>query len=365
MNGPPLRVGLIGCGNISDIYITNAAGLGGYRIVACADLDPERARLKAEKHAIARAGSPDDLFADPEIDLILNLTPPAAHAAIGLAALEAGKHLYSEKPLAVELADARRLLDIARRNGKLVGCAPDTFLGAGYRTCRRLLEAGEIGTPVAAVGFMMCRGPESWHPDPAFFYKRGAGPLFDMGPYYLTALVSLFGPMRRVVSLARATFPEREILSEPRRGTHIRVETPTHISASIEFESGPVATLVMSFDVWTHTLPFLEIYGSEGTLTAPDPNTFDGPVRLRARDGAEARALPLDPGHHDNARGLGLRDMAAALAEHRAPLASGQLALHVLEAMHAVLHAGATGGAVTIDSTVVGPTPAASALAAS
>ena len=351
MTAQPLRVGLIGCGNISDIYITNAASLGGYRVVACADLDPERARLKAEKHAIARAGSPDDLFADPGIDLILNLTPPAAHAAISLAALEAGKHLYSEKPLAIELADARRMLDLAHRTGRLVGCAPDTFLGAGYQTCRRLLEAGEIGTPVAAVGFMMCRGPESWHPDPAFFYKHGAGPLFDMGPFYLTALVSLFGHIRRVTASARVSFPEREITSEPRRGQRIRVETPTHISAALEFASGPVATLIMSFDVWTHTLPFLEIYASEGTLTAPDPNTFDGPVRLRVRDAPESREVPLDPGHHDNARGLGLRDMAAAIAEHRAPRASGEQALHVLEAMHAVLRAGATGEAVPIEPT--------------
>lgn len=355
MTPKPLRVGLIGCGNISDIYITNAARLGGYRVVACADLDHGRARLKAQEHAIPRVCSPDELLADPDIDLVLNLTPPAAHASVGIAALQAGKHLYNEKPLAIELADARRMLDLARRERRLVGCAPDTFLGAGYQTCRRLLDGGAVGAPVAAVGFMMCRGPESWHPDPAFFYRHGAGPLFDMGPYYLTALVSLFGPIRRVAGLARVTFPEREILSLPHRGEMISVKTPTHVSASLEFTSGPVATLVTSFDVWNHSMPFIEVYGAEGTLSAPDPNAFGGPVRLRIRDEPSPREVPLDPGDHENSRGLGLRDMAAAIDEHRAPAASGNLALHVLEVMHGILHAADAGEAVSIESTVERP----------
>ncbi|MCC7390677.1 MAG: Gfo/Idh/MocA family oxidoreductase [Phycisphaerales bacterium] len=352
MTPQPLRVGLVGCGNISDIYITNAPKVGGYIVAACADLDLDRARSKAAQHGIPKAGPLGEILADPEIDLILNLTPPGAHAEIGLAAVGAGKHLYNEKPLAIEIADARKLLDLAERRGVLVGCAPDTILGAGYATCRRLLGGGAIGSPVGAVGFMMCKGPELWHPDPAFFYRRGAGPLFDMGPYYLSALVSLFGPIRRVSALNRVTLAEREILSEPRRGQRVRVETPTHVSATLEFDAGPVATLVMSFDVWTHSMPPIELFGSEGTITAPDPNGFGGPVKLRRRDAPGAEEQPLDPGHAENARGLGVRELAGAIARGDRRSASGELALHVLETMHAVVESGDTGKAVTVRSTV-------------
>lgn len=348
MTPDPLRVGLVGCGNISDIYIANADNIGGYRITACADIDPDRARAKADQHDLPRACTLEDMLDDPEIDLILNLTPPGAHAQIGLAALEAGKHLYNEKPLAIDLADATRMLDLAERSGLLVGCAPDTILGAGYATCRRLLREGAIGEPVAAVGFMMCKGPELWHPDPAFFYRRGAGPLFDMGPYYLSALVSLFGPIRRVAALNRVTLAERVIVSEPNKGQVIPVETPTHVSATLEFDAGPVATLVMSFDVWTHAMPPIEVFGAEGTLTAPDPNGFGGPIHLRRRDEPERDEQPLDPGHAENSRGLGIRELAAAIARGDTRARSGRLALHVLEAMHAILRSGETGQAVEL-----------------
>jgi predicted dehydrogenase len=349
MTPPPLRVGLVGCGNISDVYIRNGPRLGAYEVTACCDIDPDRAERKAAEHGISRVCPLGELLADPSIDLILNLTPPASHGPVGVAAAEAGKHVYSEKPLAIELADARRILDAARRNGRLVGCAPDTFLGAGYQTCRRLIDEGAIGVPVAAVGAMMYSGPEHWHPDPAFFYKHGAGPLFDMGPYYLTALVTLLGPVARVSAMARTTLAEREITSEPRRGQRFAVETPTHVSMSLEFASGPVATLLMSFDVCSHTLPFLQVYGSEATLHAPDPNTFGGPVALRRRTGSEASELPLDAGHGDNARGLGVADLAAAAWQGRAPRASGALALHVLQTLHATLDSAASGQAVAIE----------------
>ncbi len=350
MGVKPLRVGLVGCGNISDIYITNARRLGGYTVEACCDIDAERARAKAAQHGIARACAFEAILEDPTIDLVLNLTPPSAHAPIGLAAASAGKHVYNEKPLAIDLADARRILETARGHGRLVGCAPDTFLGAGYQTCASLLANGVIGSPVGAVGFMMYRGPELWHPDPAFFYERGAGPLFDMGPYYITALVSLFGPVRRVASITRTTFARREVASEPRRGEMLPVETPTHVSASLEFDEGPVASLLMSFDVWSHSMPSVEIFGSEGTILAPDPNGFGGPVRVRVRDEKESREAPLIPGHAENSRGLGIRDLAAAAAEGRAPLASGELALHVLETMHAILESSASGRAIEIRS---------------
>ncbi|MBK7404401.1 MAG: Gfo/Idh/MocA family oxidoreductase [Phycisphaerales bacterium] len=364
MTPTPLRVGLVGCGNISDIYITNARRLGGYTVVACADLDHDRARAKAAQHGIPAALTVDALIAHPEVELVLNLTPPAAHAAVGLAAAEAGKHVYNEKPLAIDIADARRLVETAKRRGRLVGCAPDTVLGAGYQTVRRLIDEGTIGTPVGAVGCMMYSGPERWHPDPEFFYKRGAGPLFDMGPYYLTAMMTLFGPVRRVASFARVTTPEREITSEPKKGGMIRVETPTHVCASIEFVSGPIATLIMSFDVWTHSLPCMEIFGGEGTITAPDPNGFGGPIKLRVRDEKEAREVPLDEGHAENSRGLGVIDLAAAVAEGRPPLASGELALHVLETMHAILESAASGASVTISSRVAQPPPLAPSLRA-
>lgn len=363
MTPTPLRVGLVGCGNISDIYITNAARLGGYTVNACADLDHDRARAKAAQHGIPAALSVADLIAHPDVDLVLNLTPPAAHAAVGLAAAEAGKHVYNEKPLAIDIADARRILETAARHKRLVGCAPDTVLGAGYQTVRRLIDEGTIGPPVGAVGTMMYSGPERWHPDPEFFYKRGAGPLFDMGPYYLTAMITLFGPIRRVAALARVTLPEREITSEPKRGQKVRVETPTHVCASIEFVSGPIANLIMSFDVWSHTLPCMEIFGAEGTITAPDPNGFGGPIKLRVRDEKEASEVPLDPGHAENSRGLGVVDLAAAAAEGRQPLASGALALHVLESMHAILNSAASGSSVTIASRIDRPQRLPDALA--
>lgn len=337
MTTMPLRIGVVGCGNISDVYIANAPRLGGYRVVACSDVDHDRAAAKSRQHGIPTACSFQSMLRDPAVDLILNLTPPAFHASVALAALEAGKHVYNEKPLACDLDDGHRLVEFARKQGLFVGCAPDTFLGAGYQTCRRLVDQGAIGQPVGAVGFMMCRGPELWHPDPAVFYRRGAGPLFDMGPYYISALVSLFGPVRRVAAIARVTFAEREIVSLPRRGERFAVETPTTVSASLEFTSGPVATLVMSFDIWSHSLPCIELYGSEGTISAPDPNTFGGPVKLRERDEPAGRDLALDEGYADNSRGIGVCDLAEALATGREPRAGGELALHVLEVMHAIL----------------------------
>ncbi|MGH2390704.1 MAG: Gfo/Idh/MocA family protein [Chloroflexota bacterium] len=353
----PMRIGVIGCGNISSIYLKNARSFDGITVSACADLDPARAQARAEEFGVPRACTVDELLADPTIELVLNLTVPQAHASVGQAVLGAGKSLYLEKPLALDREDGRALLETARARGLRVGAAPDTFLGAGLQTCRALIDEGAIGDPVAAIAHMLCHGHESWHPDPAFYYKRGGGPLFDMGPYYLTALVSLLGPVRSVVGAARAAFPERTITSRPRAGERITVEVPTHTAAVLEFASGPIATLVMSFDVWQSEAPRLEIHGSAGSLSVPDPNTFAGPVRLYRAAEPGWKEAPLIPGYVDNSRGIGVADMAAAIREGRPHRANGDLAYHVLDVMQAIHETAVSGRRLTIGSTCERPEP--------
>jgi predicted dehydrogenase len=343
------RVGVIGCGNISGIYLTNCRKLPGLALVACADLDIGRARAKAVEHGI-RAAAVDELLADPDIDLVINLTIPAVHAEVSMSALAAGKHVYTEKPLATRRADGAATLALAREKGLRVGSAPDTFLGGGLQTCRKLIDDGAIGEPVAAVAFMTGHGPEGWHPDPEFFYKPGAGPMFDMGPYYLTALVSLLGPITRVTGSARISFPERTIGSGPKQGQKIAVETPTHVAGVLDFAGGAVATLITSFDVWAANLPRIEIYGSEGSLSVPDPNTFGGPVRIRQAKDKEWRDVPLTHGYTENSRGLGVADMASAIRAGRPHRASGELAYHVLDVMAAFEEASTAGCHVAITS---------------
>lgn len=349
-----MKAGVIGCGNISSVYLRNLPRFG-VPVVAVADLDLDLARARAAEFGVARALSVAELLADPELGVVVNLTVPGAHAAVARAAVEAGKHVYNEKPLATELDAARVLLDEAASRGLLVACAPDTVLGAGLQTGRAALDAGMIGMPVAATAFMLSGGPESWHPNPAFFYAPGGGPLLDMGPYYLSALVTLLGPVSRVTGFARAHLSEREVGSGPRQGERFPVLTPSHVAGVLEFALGSIATLVTSFDVLAHETPRLELYGTTGTLSLPDPNTFVGPVRLGRR--GEWRELPLTHPHAENSRGLGVADLAAAAAEGRAPRASGELALHVLEVMHAVLRSGEEGRAVSIASTVERPAP--------
>jgi predicted dehydrogenase len=344
-----VNVGIIGCGNISDIYLTSDKKFEIMKIVACADLDMDRARAKAAQYGI-EARTPAELLADPAIAIVIDLTVPQAHASVGLAALEAGKHVYNEKPLAIERADARRMLDLAAVNGLRVGCAPDTFLGAGLQTCRKLIDEGAIGEPVAATAFMLGHGPEGWHPNPDFFYQHGAGPMFDMGPYYLTALIAMLGPVRRVTGSAQISFPERTITSQPHHGEKIAVNTPTHIAGVLDFASGPVATLVTSFDVWHAQVPRIEIYGSLGSLSLPDPNTFGGPVRLRRAGDEKWREVPLTHGYAENCRGIGVADLAYALRDGRPHRASGDLAYHVLDLMHAFHDASREGRHIDITS---------------
>lgn len=346
---PPLQVGLIGCGKISDAYFTGCTRYDFIRIAACADLDRERAEAKGRQHGI-RGCTVDELLADPEIELVVNLTVPQAHAAVNLAALRAGKHVYTEKPFALEVDDGAAVLALAREKNLLVGCAPDTFLGGGMQTARHAIDSGVIGRPVSALGFMLSRGPEGWHPSPQFYYQRGGGPMLDMGPYYLTALVNFLGPAVRVSGSAQSAFTERLITSQPHAGTKVPVETPTHVTGTIDFAGGATATIVTSFDTVPYPLPNLLVFGTEGTLEAPDPNRFDGTVRVR-RLGEEtfteyAATHPIDRG-----RGSGVADMARSIRRRERPhRASGELAQHVLEIMAAFEKSSVSGRHVAIAS---------------
>ncbi len=345
-----LRIGVIGCGNISSIYLENLAKFEGTTVVSCADLDIARAQASAEKYGVPRAQSPEELLASDDIDLVLNLTVPKAHSEVNLSALEHGKHVYVEKPLSLDRTDGKRQIDLAREKQLLVGGAPDTFLGAGLQTCKRLIDEGAIGEPTGVNAFMLCHGHESWHPSPEFYYELGGGPLFDMGPYYLTALVSLMGPISHVQSLARATFPERTITSQPKQGKVIEVETPTHIAALLHFETGAIGQLTTSFDVWHHTMPHIEIYGRDGSLGVPDPNGFGGPVKIRKAGQSDWEEVQVTGPYSQNSRGLGVLDMAYALCRGREARASGALAFHVLDVMQGILEAAETRSGQAISS---------------
>ncbi len=351
------RIGIIGCGNISGIYLKSPATFPILEIAAVADVVGELASAKAQEYNISKCCTPDELLRDPEIDIVVNLTPPAAHAEIVLGAIENGKSVYTEKPLAVKREDGKKILEAARAKGVRVGGAPDTFLGAGLQTCRKLIDDGWIGTPVAATAFMLSHGPEGWHPNPDFFYQPGGGPMFDMGPYYLTALTHLLGPVKRVTGTARASFSERVATSSARYGEKIAVDTPTHVTGILDFKSGPVGTLITSFDVWSHRLPCIEIYGSEGSLAVPDPNTFGGPVQVRRAGQKEWNQIPLTHPHAENSRGLGVADMAAAIHAGRPHRAAGELAYHVLDLMHAFHDASKSGRHIEVESTCERPEP--------
>ncbi len=353
----PAAVGLIGCGNISSIYLENAQKLEAIEITACADLRREAAEAQAAKYAVQRVVGVEEMLADPSIDIILNLTTPDAHGPIALAALEAGKSVYNEKPLAMSREQGRRMLELARDKGLLVGGAPDTFLGAGLQTVRQLIDDGAIGDPVGANAFMMSRGHEHWHPNPIFYYKVGGGPMFDMGPYYLTALVALLGPVRRVSGATRISRSERTISSQPRYGEVIKVDVPTHVAGLFDFAAGPIGMVMTTFDVQASALPWIEIYGTQGTISAPDPNTFGGPVKLRRTDDEGWQEIAVTRPYAGNSRGLGLAGMAEALQSGAPHRAGGELAYHVLDLMHAIHEASDSGCHVEIASTCERPAP--------
>jgi predicted dehydrogenase len=346
-----VRVGLVGCGKISQAYLT--ANYPNVRYVACADIDEARAKATAETYGLA-ALPVGELLSGGDIDVVCNLTVPRAHAEISSAALEKGKHVYLEKPFGLDREEGAALLALADEKGLAIGCAPDTFLGAGLQTCRRLIDEGRIGVPVAAMANMVSHGPEHWHPDPAFFYQRGGGPLFDMGPYYLTALVTLIGPISRVSGLWRGVGVDRRIRSGPRANQVLPVSVPTHVAGLLDFAGGAVGTIVTSFDVWGSSLPRLEIHGTEASLSLPDPNTFGGPVRLFPAGAREWEEIPI-AGFEVQRRGIGLSNLAESLAGTGVNRASGRLAYHVLDAMVGLVESGEEGKQVEMTSTVERP----------
>ncbi len=350
-------VGIIGCGNISETYAAAGQRFENFEIVACADLDVFRAEAFAALHGVPRALTTEDLLSDPEVALVINLTVPAAHAEVAGRALKKGKHVYTEKPLTLRRREARELIGLAREKGVRLGGAPDTFLGGGLQTCRKLIDEGLIGEPLGGAGFMLSRGPESWHPSPDFFYKKGGGPLFDVGPYYLAAFTTLLGPVKRVTASARSSFPQRTIGSEPLAGTTIDVEVPTHVAAVLDFAAGPVVTLTTSFDVSGTRLPNIEIYGAEGTLVVPDPNGFAGPIFFQARGEKEWREMPLQFGYANESRGLGVTDMVAAIVSGREHRANERVAYHVLDLMHTIIDASESGRHIDVKSSMSRPDP--------
>lgn len=382
------KIGIIGCGVICHTYLHNiTTWYKSLDVAAVADLYVDKAREVAAQYGVPRACTVDELLADPEITLVCNLTIPAAHREINLKALAAGKHVYCEKPFALSMADAEEQAAFARERDLLLGCAPDTFLGAGLQTCRRIIDDGWIGEPVAATVNLVSHGHETWHPAPEFFYREGAGPMLDMGPYYITALVSLLGPVKRVDCYGRKTFGERLITSQAQKGKSFGVDVLTHYAGLMEFADGLIANINMSFDVWLSNLPMLEVYGTEGTLVVPDPNMFTGPVKVlrgnsmvdsvEGMDVAEAvevihseamfdffREVPLlYPNPAPNMRGMGLLDMAWAIQNGREHRTNPDFACHVLEVLLSFDESAKTGQTQVMQTSCERPRPLPTGLA--
>jgi len=362
-------IGLIGCGNISDAYLRGAARSNAIRVKACSDLRPEAAQAKAAEYGVS-AMPVQQLLADPEISIVVNLTVPMTHAAVSQQILNAGKHAYSEKPLAANFADGAGLMELSRARNLRVGCAPDTFLGASHQACRRLIDSGAIGVPVGGSAVVMSHGMESWHPNPEFFFKQGGGPILDVGPYYITQLVNLLGPVRRAVALGTIGNATRTVTSEPLKGSTIDVEVLTTVNGVLEFANGANISLSASWDVWKHNRASpIEIYGTEGTLLGVDPNFFGNVPRVCKPDGDwQDVAIGAHPFGIPNRemrngtmqadyRSVGLVDMAMAIRQGRPHRASGDLALHVLEVLEALEVSSRSGQFVSIRSRCDRPEP--------
>ena len=336
-----VNIAMIGVGSISGIYLKNITEtFREIKLIGVCDLIRERAeKAQAAYHIPKLYETMYDAFADPEVDIVLNLTRPYEHYGVTKAALEAGKHVYSEKPLAADWDEGRELVALAEQKGLLLGGAPDTFMGAGIQTCRQLIDAGEIGQVIGAAAFMICRGHETWHPDPEFYYKRGGGPMMDMGPYYLTALINLVGGVKAVTGVTKTSFPTRTITSQPHYGEVVTVDVPTYVTGTLLYDNGAVGTIFTTFDVYYPYQARLEVYGSKGTLYAPDPNTFGGPIRLyRPKEGMEDIDLAFD--YPENSRALGLADMAKAIQCGRPFRANSNQTFHVLEIMEGFAKSG-------------------------
>jgi len=367
-------VGIIGCGNIAEAYLGLAPLFNGIEMTACADIDHLAAAARAEEFNV-KAMSVDELLADSSIDIVVNLTIPAVHAEVSADVLNAGKHVYSEKPFALSLEESQMLLGIANKHNLRIGSAPDTFLGGAHQQARELIDSDAVGKIFSGTAHVQGRGLESWHPNPDFFFKPGAGPVLDIGPYYITNLVQLLGPVSRVAAISTTPLSERTITSEPRYGEKIKVETPTTIHALLSFANGATITLGTSWDVWTHGHGHMELYGDKGTLYLPDPNFFGGELQLT--DGTET-VESLAPYSHPfsvnneeeddgspraNYRAAGLADMAMAISENREHRCSAELATHVVDVMTSIIESGARGEFITISTTCVQPAPLSAAQA--
>lgn len=331
-----IAIGIIGCGVISDAYLKAASQFPVIKIVACADINPDAASKKASEYGI-KALTVDEILADPKIDIILNLTTPQFHVEVGVKSLNAGKHVYSEKPLAVTVAEASQLVNLAKAKNLRVGCAPDTFLGGAHQTARKILDSGQIGEIVAGTAFLMLPGHEAWHPNPDFYYQMGGGPLFDMGPYYLTSLINMIGPVSSVTAMSKRSFNTRTIQSGERQGNEFPVDVDTHISAILRFKNDAIVTLTTSFDVQKHSHSPIELYGTSGSMLVSDPNMFDGTIKTSDHNGDWCDVDQTHIYGDGDYRILGLADMAQAILSERKHRASLELSLHVLETMEAIM----------------------------
>jgi len=339
------NIGVIGCGSISGQYLGMAKSFPSVRIAAVSDMNIEVAKKKAMEFGVPRAVSVDEIFTDSSIDIILNLTIPAAHLPIAIRAIEAGKHTYAEKPLGVDREEGKKLIALAAAKKLRVGCAPDTFMGAGIQTARKAVDDGLIGKPVGFTAFMLGGGHENWHPSPEFYYAPGGGPMFDMGPYYLTALLQILGPIKRIAGSASIAIPERTITSQPKNGTKMHVTTPDHIAGLIEFENGAAGSIFTSFATaiaqYDRAQP-IQIFGTLGTLFVPDPNGFDGDVYIQLRGEKERQLLPKATAI-GYGRSVGLADMAQAIRENRPHRCSLEQAFTVLDVMQGFLDSSSNG----------------------
>jgi predicted dehydrogenase len=355
-----MKIGLIGCGKISNAYLGAASLFPVLEIIHCADLLPGRAEAQARQFGVPRSGTVAGLLADPDVELVINLTIPTVHTEVNCAVLNAGKHVFCEKPFALNRREAAQTLELAETKRLRIGSAPDTFLGEAHQTARKWIDDGAIGDPVAATAFMASHGVEHWHPNPAFYYQPGGGPMFDMGPYYLTALVNMIGPMARVTGFAKTSFKERFATAPGLAGMKIEVTTPTHITGAVEFANGAVATVIMSFDVWENGLPPLRVHGSRSSLNVPDPNGTHGAPAAYNPETKKWEDIPLAyPSLYGEkyGRGAGVADMAEAILAGRPHRANGQMALHVVDAMQAFLESAEQGRAIDLTTTCERPAP--------
>lgn len=347
------KVGVIGCGAIADQYIGNAQNIYSdyYEIVAVADINVEKARARAEEYGIARYGTPDIIYNDDTIDLVINITVPNAHEEVTVKALESGKHVYTEKPLATSREGMKHIMDVAKKCGKRVGCAPDSFMSAPAQTAKKALEDDWIGAPVGVNAICAMRGNEYWRPDADFFYHKGAGPMMDMAPYYLNFLVSTLGGIDGVMNMAKITWDERTIKVPPRRGEKIQVEVPTYVSTALQFKNGVIGTFVNSFDIWATKQPFIEIYGEKGTMVIPDPNHYFGDVLVKRFRDEEWRVLPSFVEYKDYGRGIGIVDMIRSIDAGVPHKASLEMAYHVTDVIIAMDEAAQERREIKVQST--------------